>query len=76
VVVSDCLDGPDGCRGEVFRRAALSGSGLYWPRCDRHYQLYVERLTPIIDDVNRRYPKFPPADFDPLYAGEQWDEDE
>lgn len=74
--MDECLDGPEGCGGEVVARAALSGSGMYWTRCDLHYLKYRERLTPIIDDVNRRYPKLPPADFDPSYAGEQWDEDE
>ena len=72
----DCLDGPDGCVGETHMRPAMSGSGILWPRCDKHYQLYAERMQPIIDDINRRYPKQPPADFDPLYAVEVWDEEE
>lgn len=72
----DCLDGPDGCNGEVHMHPSMSGSGMLWPRCEAHYRAYTERMGPIIDDINRRYPKLPPDDFDPLYAGESWDEDE
>ena len=32
----DCLDGPEGCRGETFPRLALSGSGDAYSRCDAH----------------------------------------
>jgi len=49
---SECLEGPEGCRGETFPRLALSGSGESYPRCDHHYELYVERLQPIMDDRN------------------------
>jgi hypothetical protein len=28
-----------------------------------------------MDDINRRYPAMAPADWDPYYAGEAWDED-
>ena len=27
------------------------------------------------DEIRRRYPQHQPADFDPTYAGERWDED-
>lgn len=27
------------------------------------------------DEIRRRYPRHQPADFDPTYAGERWDED-
>lgn len=73
----DCLDESRGdCEGDVFRRVSLSGSGMLWPRCHKHYMEYLERMQPVIDDINRRYPVNPPADFDPLYAGERWDEDD
>jgi hypothetical protein len=42
----DCLDGPEGCKGETFPRLALSGSGDSYSRCDQHYDLYVERVQP------------------------------
>ena len=73
VVVSydgDCLDGPEGCEGETFPRLALSGSGDSYSRCDRHDALYVERVQPKIDEINRRYPAMAPADFDPTFCGE------
>ena len=74
--VDECVDGPAGCAGEVVEYLALSGSGERYPRCERHYQGYVERVQPKIDDINRRYPAMAPADFDPTYAGERWDEDD
>jgi hypothetical protein len=72
----DCLDGPEGCEGETFPRQALSGSGESYCRCDRHYAAYVERVQPKMDEINRRYPVMAPADFDPMYCGESWDEDD
>ncbi len=71
----ECLDGPEGCEGEVSEYLALSGSGERYPRCVRHQELHVERLQPRIDEINRRYPVRAPADFDPYYAGEAWAED-
>lgn len=46
------------------------------PRCDGHYDAYVERVQPRMDEIRRRYPEHAPADFDPAYAGERWDEDD
>lgn len=74
--MSECIEGPQGCAGETHERLALSGSGMRFARCDHHYELYVERTQPIIDDINRRYPQQRPADFDPMYAGERWDEED
>lgn len=71
-----CIDGPHDCTGEVFARNSLSGSGMSFYRCDGHYSSYVARTQPKIDDINRRYPAQAPADFDPTYAGERWDEDD
>jgi hypothetical protein len=65
----ECLDGPEDCEGETFPRLALSGSGDSYSRCDRHYELYVDRVQPVMDDINRRYPAMAPADFDPTYCG-------
>ena len=72
-----CVDSDRGpCEGDVTEYYALSGSGLRYPRCAKHYTEYVDRVQPVIDDIERRYPKQRPADFDPMYAGERWDEDD
>lgn len=65
-----CLDGPDGCQGEVEYRMALSSTGKQFPRCDKHWD---ERLA-TQEIINERYPFLPPHDFDPGYAGERWDD--
>lgn len=76
--MNDCLDGPEGCEGEVSEYLALSGSGLRYWRCEKHYGEYVERVQPEIDKVRQRYPDsdVPPAWFDESYAGERWNEDD
>ena len=67
-----CLDDAAGdCEGEVAYRMALSGTGKSFPRCDKHWG---ERLD-VQDGINQRYPEHQPADFDPSYAGEYWDDD-
>jgi len=73
-----CLDGPQGCEGDVNAYPSLSGSGMRWERCEAHYRAYVERVQPQIDSVRLRYPDTdqPPAWFDPAYAGERWNEDD
>lgn len=72
----ECLDGPHGCGGDTFPRAALSGSGEYYPRCDVHWEAYADRLAPKMAEIRSRYPEMAPADFDPLAAGERWTEDD
>ncbi|AEF57296.1 hypothetical protein PBI_WINKY_128 [Mycobacterium phage Winky] len=66
------------CEGVVSLYASLSGSGESYPRCERHYRLYVERVQPQIDAIRRDYPDTdqPPDWFDPTYAGERWNEDD
>lgn len=71
-----CVDGPEGCAGEVFPRLALSGSGDSYYRCDHHWDLNVQRLQPIMDGIRRRYPVMAPRDFDPAAAGEAWSDDD
>lgn len=69
----ECLDGYSGstdCEGNVEYRTPLSG-GRSFPRCDRHW---AERLRSQ-EEFDARYPVLAPADFDPLYAGERWDDD-
>lgn len=71
-----CLDGRDGgeeCSGVVEYRMPLSGTGRSFPRCDAHWHARLDRQA----EIDARYPDspFPPADFDPTYAGETWDDD-
>lgn len=75
----ECLDadplGSD-CKGPIEYRYALSGTGRSFPRCDKHWD---ERLV-IQEGINQRYGHpdsnmGAPSDFDPLYAGERWDDD-
>ena len=71
-----CLDGPEGCVGETFPRESLSGSGDSYYRCGGHYDAYFDRVAPRMEAIRRRYPDRAPADFDPMYFGERWDEDD
>lgn len=68
----ECIDSGTH-EGEVEYRMALSGTGRSYLRCDKHWS---ERLD-VQEGINRRYPDSPmaPADFDPDYAGERWDDD-
>lgn len=67
----ECLNSSDECKGAVEYRMPLSGTGKSFPRCDKHWS---DRLD-VQEGINRRYPVHAPADFDPYYAGESWDED-
>lgn len=73
----ECLDGPQDCEGQVFARAALSGSGCAYVRCERHFEEYLARVGPRMAELRHRYPDSatPPSWFDPTYAGEVWDLD-
>ena len=68
----ECLDGPENCAGAVEFRMALSPSGVSFPRCDRHWQLRLdkeedEESIPWRSDVA-------PAWFDRSLAGEAWED--
>lgn len=68
----ECLDGHyEDCKGDVEYRFALSGTGISYPRCDKHWAERVVRQQ----EIDQRYPYNQPSDFDPLYAGERWDDD-
>lgn len=70
--ILECLDCYSGdCSGTIEYRYALSGTGISYPRCDKHW----EHRLDVQDGINQRYPDQQPDDFDPMYAGEQWDED-
>ena len=63
------------CSGEISLYESLSGSGERYPRCEKHYKMYAARVGPEIRFIRERYPYHAPADFDPYYAGEMWDDD-
>ena len=69
----ECLDrnSRTPCEGEVEYRTPLSSTGRSFPRCDKHWEIRLEKQ----EDINRRFPVNAPADFDPTYAGERWDDD-
>lgn len=60
------------CTGRVELRESLSGTGTPIPRCDGHWSARLDRE----EEWRRRYPEQRPTDFDPLMAGERWDEDD
>jgi hypothetical protein len=49
----------------------MSATGVSFPRCDFHFEERYQRQL----EIEQRYPRHAPADFDPMYAGESWDED-
>lgn len=74
----ECLDAAQGgCHGETYPRPALSGSGLAYLRCDKHFEDYAQRVGPKIAETRRHYPDsdVPPSWFDPSLAGERWNDD-
>ena len=69
-----CIDdyGHDTCSPYVWYGSnPYSDSLKSWPRCDKHYEDYVDRMQ----EIAQRYPVNAPSDFDPAYAGERWDAD-
>lgn len=69
-----CLDADMGrgrCEGTVRYWPSLTGTGMPISRCEGHY---ADRLE-LQREIDNRYPSSAPADFDPYYAGESWDED-
>ena len=69
----ECLDGPENCSGPVQWREGLSGTGRNFPRCRWHWAERLDRQA----GIDARYPDqpTPPSWFDPMAAGEHWDED-
>jgi hypothetical protein len=67
--------------GEVHEHLSRSGCTAA-ARCDRHQALHNQHMDDVEAGLNQRYPGWntpgsaPPPDFDPLYAGERWDEDD
>jgi hypothetical protein len=68
----ECLDRhKGGCAGSVEYRFALSGTGRSFPRCDKHWELRLDWQ----EEHNRKYPTMQPSSFDPMDAGERWDDE-
>lgn len=69
-----CLERGDrrGCEGPVSYRMPLSGSGESFPRCAKHWHARLASQ----ERLRERHPETVPADFDPSYAGERWNEDD
>ncbi|MGQ0774570.1 MAG: hypothetical protein ACT4NY_09155 [Pseudonocardiales bacterium] len=71
----ECINSgdPDGCHGPVEYRMALSSTGESFPRCNTHWQIRLDTE----DRLRRDYPDTPHAPdwFDPLNAGEHWNDD-
>ena len=69
----ECLEHGRGCAGPVEYRHPLSPTGISYPRCGRHWS---DRCADQ-ERIDRTFPDspIPPEWFDPLAAGERWDED-
>lgn len=70
---ADCIDGIAGCGGNIEYRMALSATGESFARCDKHWDVRLDEQ----ERIDRDYPDSPcaPDWFDPMDAGEHWDED-
>jgi hypothetical protein len=67
-----CLqEGPD-CRGKVEYHLNPDRDDLKtFPRCEYHQGIRLRQA----EETMRKYPVNPPSDFDPMDAGETWDEE-
>ncbi len=71
-----CLDASEECAGAVEYRMPLSDSGKPFPRCDHHWHVRLDTQDRLRHDYGvDSSPGVVPSDFDPSYAGENWDED-
>ena len=71
----ECLDGPEGCAGQVEYRMPLSPSGRAFPRCDKHWSERLDEEERITASVGSWRSDVPPSWFDPTAVGERWDDD-
>lgn len=68
----ECLDDhKGGCKGPVEYRFALSATGRSFPRCDAHWEKRLDEE----EETRQRYPVMQPSNFDPMDAGERWDDE-
>jgi len=68
-----CLNqGPD-CEGKVEWHLNPDREDFRtFPRCEHHQSIRLEQAA----ETMRKYPINPPADFDPMDAGEVWSEED
>lgn len=69
-----CIEGPNGCEGAVEYRWPGYGE-RNWPRCEKHGDARVERQQQTHERYGHPDSACAPAGFDPLDAGERWDDD-
>lgn len=67
----ECLDGPEGCKGEIEYRMPLSPTGRAFPRCDHHWGLRLDKEEKSMSWQSDVAPSW----LDPTYAGEQWEDE-
>lgn len=68
----ECADGPGReCEGPVTWNSLDPGVRPANPYCRGHWYARCRRDQ----EIRERYPYHAPADFDPMYAGEYWDDD-
>jgi hypothetical protein len=67
-----CLNFNEDCHGKVeYHLNPDRDDFKTFPRCEFHQAIRLRHA----EETIRKYPINPPADFDPAYAGESWDED-
>lgn len=67
-----CLDGPEGCSGNVEHRLAPDREDMKtFPRCDGHWELRLAQAEGTLELLSDTAPSW----FDPANAGESWDEE-
>lgn len=71
----ECLEGPGGCAGPVEMRWPGYGEKS-WPRCQRHGDARLLREEQARERYGDPDSPCPPSGFDPLDAGERWDDDD
>jgi hypothetical protein len=68
-----CLNDGEDCEGKVEYHLNPDRDDLKtFPRCEFHQRKRLEQA----EETMRKYPQLPPADFDPMYAGEVWSEED
>lgn len=73
MVELECLDGPEGCAGEVEYRTTPDRSDFRgFPRCETHFERRLEQAEHNLELLSST----PPSWFDPMDAGEAWGEDD
>lgn len=68
----ECIDGPEGCEGEVeYRTTPDRTDGKAFARCKGHFEKRLDSCERTLELLSPS----PPAWFDPMDAGERWDDD-